>query len=177
MTESTDKTDDWYEAHRKQQCEYHRNWVERRRKEDPEWDEKTRARDRKRKRDRRKYNREWKARNSERVTRSNRASLSNAPIRYLLRGVKYSAKKNGAPFDLDPSDFEMPTTCPVLGIRIVFPAPPHTAGLPSFDRIIPELGYVKGNVRIISYRANILKRDCTDPAELRAVADYIESNR
>lgn len=30
---------------------------------------------------------------------------------------------------------------------------------PSVDRIRPELGYVKGNVRVISSRANLLKNN------------------
>ena len=32
---------------------------------------------------------------------------------------------------------------------------------PSLDRIVPELGYVKGNIRVISNRANHLKSDAT----------------
>jgi hypothetical protein len=33
---------------------------------------------------------------------------------------------------------------------------------PSIDRMIPELGYVKGNIKSISYEANrIKKNDCT----------------
>ena len=46
--------------------------------------------------------------------------------------------------------------------------------LASFDRINPAKGYTKGNVRIISLRANRLKFDCVDPEELRRVANYIE---
>lgn len=32
---------------------------------------------------------------------------------------------------------------------------------PSVDRIIPELGYTKGNVRVISNRANLLKNNAS----------------
>lgn len=35
------------------------------------------------------------------------------------------------------------------------------AASPSLDRIIPTLGYVPGNVWVISHRANELKRDAT----------------
>jgi hypothetical protein len=42
---------------------------------------------------------------------------------------------------------------------------------PSIDRIIPSLGYVRGNVVIVSMRANRIKTDATD-AELRRVAKF-----
>ena len=43
---------------------------------------------------------------------------------------------------------------------------------PSLDRINPKLGYVKGNVQVISWRANNIKRDAT-AEELRLVADFV----
>jgi hypothetical protein len=45
---------------------------------------------------------------------------------------------------------------------------------PSLDRIVPELGYVEGNVVWISNRANILKRDATWE-ELQRVAEWLKS--
>lgn len=42
---------------------------------------------------------------------------------------------------------------------------------PSIDRIIPALGYVKGNVIVVSQRANTIKNNAT-PEELRRVADF-----
>jgi hypothetical protein len=41
------------------------------------------------------------------------------------------------------------------------------------DRLIPELGYVKGNIAVVSTRANTLKRDAT-PEELMKVARFYE---
>lgn len=32
---------------------------------------------------------------------------------------------------------------------------------PSLDKIIPSLGYAKGNIWVISYRANTIKNNCT----------------
>ena len=57
----------------------------------------------------------------------------------------------------------VPEFCPVLGIKLV----PYNNGSgfhidsPSLDRIKPELGYIKGNVRVISNRANLLKNNAT----------------
>ena len=46
---------------------------------------------------------------------------------------------------------------------------------PSLDRQIPKLGYVQGNVAVISHKANSLKNDCTDPSVFRRLADWMES--
>jgi hypothetical protein len=46
---------------------------------------------------------------------------------------------------------------------------------PSLDRVIPALGYVPGNVRVISFRANRLKQDAT-AEEVAAILDYIRDN-
>lgn len=78
----------------------------------------------------------------------------------LIRAAKYRAKKKGLPFNISADDLELIDVCPVLGIKI------YTAGLnnqnaPSIDRCVPDLGYVRGNVNIISRRANTLKGDVT----------------
>ena len=44
---------------------------------------------------------------------------------------------------------------------------------PSLDRFVPNLGYVKGNIRVISFRANRLKSDATID-EMRQVLAYME---
>ncbi|UOF81207.1 restriction endonuclease pacI-beta-alpha-metal hnh motif 1.97A [Caudoviricetes sp.] len=43
---------------------------------------------------------------------------------------------------------------------------------PSVDRLVPHLGYVPGNVRVISWRANILRRDATT-RELKKLVKYL----
>ena len=81
----------------------------------------------------------------------------------ILSRVKSRAKKLGIPFDLDAKDIEVVDYCPVLGIELV--KKPDKQGYSpnslSLDRIYPERGYVKGNVRVISARANLLKNDAT----------------
>lgn len=99
---------------------------------------------------------------------------SNAPKRILAR-AKSRAKIAGIGFNLTLEDIQIPSTCPVLGIPI---SPNHGRkgyfpDSPSLDRIIPALGYTKGNVRVISHRANLLKSNAT-VEELKAVLSDLE---
>jgi len=130
--------------------------------------------------EKRAWEKEWRKNNPERVKEiyknSDERKKQKDPIKFLLRQTKSHAKSKGIEFNIESIDFVMPDTCPVLGIPITPFASGLAPGTPSFDRTDPRKGYVKGNVKIISNRANRLKCDCTDPAELRAVADYIEQN-
>jgi len=44
---------------------------------------------------------------------------------------------------------------------------------PTLDRKIPANGYLQGNVAIISFLANRMKRDCTDSAVFERLADWL----
>lgn len=85
----------------------------------------------------------------------------------MLSRCKYRAKQSGLPFNLTKNDIVIPEFCPVLGIKIrqmsidEEPKRGYHPNAPSLDRIVPKLGYVKGNVRVISARANLLKNDAT----------------
>lgn len=100
------------------------------------------------------------------------------PIQWLLRRAKTRAKKKNIPFDITPADIETPTYCPVFGMELDYLASGgsgrQTYNTASLDRIIPSKGYVKGNVEVISWRANVLKRDATHE-ELEKVAAYCKS--
>jgi hypothetical protein len=88
--------------------------------------------------------------------------------------AKKRAKKLEIPFDIAPEDMlPLPEVCPFTHLPFDF-APKHGKASPqsaSLDRIKPDRGYVRGNVRVISYKANTLKNDCTDPAVFQRLAD------
>ena len=95
------------------------------------------------------------------------------PINLLLSRVKYRCKKEETPFNLIAEDIIVPEVCPILGIKLNFNRGGRRGyfeNSPSLDRKIPEGGYVKGNVRIISARANLLKNNAT-VAELEKVLE------
>jgi hypothetical protein len=95
----------------------------------------------------------------------------------LLIECRARAKKAGLPFNLENGDIEIPQNCPVLGIALVKHQGRLAFDTPTVDRINPELGYVKGNVAVISWRANKLKSDCADPEIFEAIAKYIRNNK
>ena len=87
----------------------------------------------------------------------------------------WSARKRATsrnlPFNLERTDIVIPDTCPVFGVTLEVG---HQLNGPSLDRITPELGYVKGNCRVISRAANTIKSFGT-AEQHRLIADYIDA--
>lgn len=76
--------------------------------------------------------------------------------------LKSRANRIGLPFNITKEDLTVPTYCPILGLKLEDTrGKRRTDNTWSVDRIIPELGYVKGNVVVVSWRANRLKNDAT----------------
>lgn len=92
----------------------------------------------------------------------------------ILRDIRARCKRSGLPFDLQPSDIAVPDRCPITGEPFVFGHVGHPQS-PSVDRRDPALGYICGNVAVISRRANTIKSDCVDPQVFRRLADWLEA--
>ena len=94
------------------------------------------------------------------------------PELFLWRRCRQRAKFMGIDFNLELSDIVIPEVCPILGMKISFSTgkgqQPNSI---SIDKIDPSLGYVKGNVVVISWRANSIKHDATIE-ELNLIANY-----
>jgi hypothetical protein len=101
-----------------------------------------------------------------------RKCIRKNPISYMLWQVKARAKKYKIPFNLTHDDINIPDVCPILGIKLQINDGCASGCSPSIDRINPNLGYIKGNVAIISYRANTIKSNAT-AGELKKVLDYV----
>lgn len=95
------------------------------------------------------------------------------PVKKVWAAVKANAKKRGIHFDLTVADLEAvwTETCPVFGFQIQANEKRADNSL-SVDRIDNSVGYVPGNICIMSWRANRLKMDAS-PEELEAVAAYM----
>ena len=77
----------------------------------------------------------------------------------LFYSAKTRAKQNNINFNIEISDIIIPDECPVLGVKILTHGEKNSS--PSLDKIIPSLGYIKGNIRVISWRANWIKNNMT----------------
>lgn len=99
------------------------------------------------------------------------------PRRYLWRGAKSRARRAGILFDLDPEDIVIPTHCPVLGIPLAIADGRQQDNSPSLDRIDYRKGYVRGNIEVISWKANRIKSNATIEELMKVAVYYVEKAR
>jgi hypothetical protein len=109
----------------------------------------------------REYDKAYYEANREKCIEATKAYRERNREAGLLIGAKRRAKVKRLEFNIDKEDIVIPEVCPVLGLKLVRGTGKTHACSPSLDRIDPSKGYVKGNVRVISYRANQLKSDAT----------------
>ena len=95
----------------------------------------------------------------------------------MFHQAKQRSIKKSIPFDLDQEYIKsiLTESCPILGIPLKKGTGSFSDNSPSLDRINPKLGYVKGNVKVVSDRANRIKRDASIE-ELKAIINYMENN-
>ncbi len=93
----------------------------------------------------------------------------NGVTSLMLAGARRRAKERGLDFDLIASDIIVPDACPLLGVPIFRGVGKMGPNSPALDRIETTKGYVRGNVWVISQRANVIKNDAT-VAELFMIA-------
>lgn len=91
-----------------------------------------------------------------------RAMENTMALQFKAR--KQQSLNKGVPFTIELEDLEQPEYCPILGIKLNYAWGGKNGQLrdpakATIDKVIPELGYVPGNVFIISWRANKLKSD------------------
>jgi hypothetical protein len=82
----------------------------------------------------------------------------NAEQRMFI-SAKNRSKKQSIPFDIDIEDIIVPEYCPVLGIKLDRDGGKCNDSTPSLDKFIPELGYIRGNIFVVSWRANWIKQN------------------
>lgn len=83
----------------------------------------------------------------------------------MIQMARMRSRKHGLPFDItaDYLSSIMTTHCPILELEFDFSRNGGATRLtsPSLDRFYPHLGYVMGNVHVISHLANTMKSSGT----------------
>jgi hypothetical protein len=113
----------------------------------------------------------YRAKNRERLAQKQRDKAFARPEIALIASAKRRAKERGLLFDLVAADVFIPEFCPALGLRLKRGRGKPCDASPSLDRVDPARGYVRGNVIVVSHKANRIKQDAT-AAELYRVARF-----
>ena len=116
--------------------------------------------------------------NLEYVRERERNSLARSPWGLMCSVSKRVSKEKNLPHNLTPdyikSIWPADNKCPVFGTEFQKARRGESRDCSaSLDRIIPELGYVEGNVIVISLKANRMKNNGT-LEELRLLANFYE---
>jgi hypothetical protein len=120
------------------------------------------------------YQRQWYLANKESIDQTVSKRRKTNPEWFLFYSAKARAKRSGIPFSITVSDIVVPSVCPVFGTPLTCGVKSVHDSSASLDRIIPELGYVKGNIAVISHRANRIKNNAT-LADLRILVRFLEN--
>jgi len=107
----------------------------------------------------------WKEKNPDKIKATNNKrtiSRRENPEVEMLRRARRRSKVQCIPFSIEIDDIKIPEICPILGVCLKQSEDRSPSRYsPSLDKINPDLGYTKGNVQVISYKANTMKSDAT----------------
>lgn len=106
---------------------------------------------------------------------SNRVKCTDIKYKMFSR-AKSRAKQRNIEFNLNIEDIIIPEYCPVLNIKLVEHKgkPGGIKNSPALDRINNSLGYIKGNVVVISHLANMMKSSANNE-ELLKFAEWVNN--
>ena len=97
--------------------------------------------------------------------------LAADPRRAMFCHARQRAKALGLPFTITLDDVVIPEVCPVFGVPM-FKNDKIRDNSRTLDRIDNSIGYVPGNVQVISYKANRMKSNATSE-ELLQFTEWI----
>ncbi len=102
------------------------------------------------------------------LTIQNRKEL---PEIRLFKAAKSRATRTNMEFNITIEDILIPEICPVFGMKLQVNEEIQKDNSYSLDRIINSKGYIKGNVIVVSRKANRLKNNA-DADELLKLAHF-----
>lgn len=115
-----------------------------------------------------------RASDNETIKEVRRRSSGNHPEWRMYSQAKRRAAERGLDFNIELSDIIIPPVCPLLGVPFITGTKGNYEFTPSLDRIDPTKGYVKGNVWVITKKANSMKNSATKEELLTFVKNVIK---
>lgn len=82
-------------------------------------------------------------------------------VHSMWKAAKKRAKERELDFNIEESDIVIPKMCPILEVPLEFGTKSNYDYSPSLDRIDNTKGYIKGNIQVISKKANTMKNSAT----------------
>lgn len=122
------------------------------------------------------YARKYRQTHREEIRKKERLILEASPERLLFKLAKQRAKRNSLPFTLTVEYVRqiIPEICPITLLPFKRGRGKPQPQSMTLDKIIPSLGYVPGNVVVVSRLANTIKQSCADPEVFDRLVDYME---
>lgn len=82
-------------------------------------------------------------------------------VHSMWKAAKKRASERDLEFNIEESDIVIPDVCPILEVPLKFGTKGNYDYSPSLDRIDNTKGYIKGNIQVISKKANTMKNSAT----------------
>ncbi len=95
----------------------------------------------------------------------------------MASSAKRRANVNNLPYDIDIDYLRSicVDSCPIMKKKLKYGKGELGKYSASLDRIIPELGYIKGNVQVVSNIANMMKSNASEE-ELELFSEWIKKD-
>lgn len=104
----------------------------------------------------------WAERNPEKANQRMKDWRMRNPEYMLHLSAKRRAASKNIPFDIEVSDIKIPDRCPITNLPLFQSNKKGPCdNSPTLDRVNPDLGYVKENIQVISFKANRWKNNMT----------------
>lgn len=109
--------------------------------------------------------------NKDEINSAEREKHRSNPLANMLSNAKARARRKGIEFSITAGDVVIPEICPALGIPLSVGVGIAADNSPSLDRIDNRYGYVRGNVRVVSFKANTIK-NAASIDELKRLVEF-----
>ena len=137
-----------------------------------------------------KENKQWRLDHLDQVKKHRKATRARDRIKetewrrshpetLLWRYARNRAKQKCVPFTISVDDVKavwpQNGLCPVFGFKLENGVGVQRPESPTLDAFIPSLGYIPANICVISYQANVMKTNVTDPRLFERLAEWMKA--